>query len=103
MQFSSIITSLIAAAAAVTAAATPQQETSVGRRAVADVEASAKNQISAMEANGCNIFACMSGYAGSIGICAIALIEPTPAGEIACIAAIIQQGGNPPASCNGCL
>jgi hypothetical protein len=56
MQFSSIITSLIAAAAAVTAAATPQQEPSVGRRAVADVEASAKTQISAMEANGCDLF-----------------------------------------------
>ena len=102
MQFSSIVTSLIAAAGIVSAAATPQSNT-VGRRAVKDVEVTAKSQVAAMEANGCDIFACMSGYAGTVGVCAVAIVEPTPVGEIACIAAIIQQGGNPPASCNGCL
>jgi hypothetical protein len=55
MQFSSIVTSLIAAAGIVSAAATPQSNT-VGRRAVKDVEVTAKSQVAAMEANGCDIF-----------------------------------------------
>lgn len=54
MQFSSIITSLIAATA-VSAVATPQQE-SHSRRAVKDIETSAASELSKMEAAGCDVF-----------------------------------------------
>lgn len=56
MQFSSIITSLFAAAATVSAVATPQQQDTVGRRAVAEFESSAKSQLGEMKANGCDVF-----------------------------------------------
>ena len=100
MQFS-VITSLLAAATAVSAAATPRND--VAPRAIESAAKSAEAGVKELEAQGCDVFGCVSAYAPTLGACGIALVEPTPAGEIACFLAIVNHAGNPPASCDGCL
>lgn len=92
MQFS-IITSILAAATAVSAAATPRD--AVSPRAIDAASKSAEAGVKELEAQGCDVFGCVSAYAPTLGACAIALAEPTPAGEIACFLAIVNHAGNP--------
>lgn len=97
MQFS-IITSVLAAATAVTAAATPRND--VSPRAIDSAAKSAEVGVKELEAQGCDVFGCVSAYAPTLGACAIALAEPTPAGEIACFLAIVNHAGNPVSQLN---
>ncbi|KFH41270.1 hypothetical protein ACRE_080280 [Hapsidospora chrysogenum ATCC 11550] len=98
MRFA-IFTSVLAAASTSTAAAVDTRAPEV---TALDISKSAELYTSQLEAQGCNVWSCVVAAAPLLPICAAALIEPTPLGEIACIIAIVNLGTNKPAACNGC-
>ncbi|KFH43034.1 hypothetical protein ACRE_062240 [Hapsidospora chrysogenum ATCC 11550] len=98
MRFS-IFTSALAAATTVTAAAVDKRAPELS---ATDIAKSAELYTSELEAQGCDLWGCIVAAAPLLPVCAAALIEPTPLGEIACIIAVVNLGTNKPAPCQGC-
>ncbi|KAF2642918.1 hypothetical protein P280DRAFT_515367 [Massarina eburnea CBS 473.64] len=71
---------------------------------IANVQAAAQTALDAKIAAGCNFLKCVIALAPASAVCAAAAAEAgvNVIADIACFAAALNLGANPPAACRGC-